>query len=154
MTRLALRFWIEQAFWGLSWMNRYQPIQQGKLGGSQVNRQMTGVYYVSSLVSECSIRYNLEGSSPKRGKRQSLAKLWKSSPAVAGNVMITTGSSTSLPVPDSSVDYVFVDPPFGGNIPYSDLALVVEEWHRVATSPTEEATEDSSKGRGSTTTPS
>jgi len=147
-TRLALRFWIEQAFWGLSWMNRYQPIQQGKLGGSQVNRQMTGVYYVSSLVSECSVRYNLEGSSPKRGKRQSLVKVWKSSVAADGNVMITTGSSTALPVPDGSVDYVFVDPPFGQNIPYSDLALVIEEWHGVTTAPAEEATEDSFKGRG------
>ena len=24
LTRLALLFWIEQAFWGLSWMNRYK----------------------------------------------------------------------------------------------------------------------------------
>lgn len=147
LTRLALRFWVEQAFWGLSWMNRYQPVQHGKVGGSQVNRQMTGVYYVSSLVSECSVRYNLEGSSPTRGKRPSLAKLWNSSPASAGNVMISTGTSTSLPVPDASIDYVFVDPPFGQNIPYSDLALVVEEWHRVTTAVSEEATQDAFKGR-------
>ena len=143
LTRLALRFWIEQAFWGLSWMNRYAATHY-----SVVNRHMTGVYYVGSLTAECSIRYNLEGSSPARGKRQSLVKLWNSSPASAGNVMITTGSSTALPIPDASVDYVFVDPPFGQNIPYSDLALVVEEWHRVTTSATEEATEDSFKGRG------
>ena len=148
LTRLALRFWVEQAFWGLSWMNRYQPIQFGKLGGSQVNRQMTGVYYVGSLTAECSVRYNLEGSSPARGKRQSLVKLWKSSPAKAGDVVISTGSSTALMVPDSSIDYIFVDPPFGKNIPYSDLALVIEEWHRVKTSTAEEATEDAFKGRG------
>lgn len=80
-TRLALRFWIEQAFWGLSWMNRYKVIQHGKIGGSLVNQYMTGVYYVPSLTAECSVRYNLEGSSPARGKRQSLVKLWKSSPA-------------------------------------------------------------------------
>jgi len=109
---------------------------------------MTGVYYVGSLVAECSIRYNLQGSSPARGKRQSLVKLWNSSPASAGEVMISTGSSTDMPVPDASVDYVFVDPPFGQNIPYADLALVVEEWHRVTTSPSEEATQDPFKGRG------
>ena len=148
LTRMALRFWIEQAFWGLSWMNRYQLIQHGKVGGSQVNRQMTGVYYVGSLTAECSVRYNLEGSSPGRGKRQSLIKLWNSSPASVGEVMISTGSSTALPVPDSSVDYVFIDPPFGQNIPYSDLALVVEEWHGVTTSMSEEVTQDSFKGRG------
>ena len=146
--RLSLRFWIEQAFWGLSWMNRYQPIQQGKLGGSQVNRQMTGVYYVPSLMSECSVRYNLGGSQASRGKRQSLVSLWTESPAREANVMISTGSSTSLPMPASSVDYVFVDPPFGQNIPYSDLALVVEQWHGVTTDMGEEATEDKFKGRG------
>ena len=142
-TRLALRFWIEQAFWGLSWMNRYTPTHY-----SVVNRHMTGVYYVGSLTAECSVRYNLEGSSPARGKRQSLVKLWNSSPASASNVMITTGSSTALTVPDASVDYVFVDPPFAQNIPYSDLALVVEEWHRVTTAVSEEATQDAFKGRG------
>lgn len=143
LTRLALRFWIEQAFWGLSWMNRYAPTHY-----SVVNRHLTGVYYVPSLTAECSVRYNLEGSSPARGKRQSLVKMWNSSAASAGEVMISTGSSTDLPVPDTSVDYVFVDPPFGQNIPYSDLALVVEEWHRVTTSASEEATQDPFKGRG------
>lgn len=142
LTRLALRFWIEQAFWSLSWMNRYRWNVY-----SQVGQYMPGVYYVPSLVAECSVRYNLEGSSPKRGKRRSLAKLWSSSPASAGNVMISTGSSTDLPVPDASVDYAFVDPPFGQNIPYSDLALVVEEWHRVTTAVSEEATQDAFKGR-------
>ena len=43
---------------------------------------------------------------------------------------------------------MFVDPPFGQNIPYSDLALVVEEWHRVTTAASEEATQDAFKGRG------
>ena len=143
LTRLALRFWVEQAFWGLSWMNRYRSNVY-----SQVGQYMPGVYYVPSLVAECSVRYSLEGASPRRGKRQTLAKLWNSSPASWGNVMISTGSSTSLPVPTASVDYVFVDPPFGENIPYSDLALVVEEWHRVTTSALEEATQDSFKCRG------
>ncbi len=143
LTRLAVRFWIEQAFWGLAWMNRYRWNVY-----SQVGQFMPGVYYIPSLVAECSVGYHLNGSSPSRGKRPSLVKLWNSSPASAGNVMITTGSSTALAVPDASVDYVFVDPPFGQNIPYSDLALVVEEWHRVTTSVAEEATEDSFKGRG------
>ncbi len=148
MTRLALKFWIEQAFWGLSWMNRYKVIQFGKVGGSLVNQYMTGVYYVPSLVAECSVQYNLAGSQPARGKRKSLVKTWTQSPARRGGVMISTGSSTSLPLPDHSIDYVFVDPPFGQNIPYSDLALVVEQWHGVTTQADEEATEDPFKNRG------
>ena len=42
LTRHALLFWVEQAFWGLSWQNRYKA----QLDGSQVNRQQSGVYYV------------------------------------------------------------------------------------------------------------
>jgi hypothetical protein len=145
--RRALRFWIEQGLWGLSWMNRYQPIQQGKLGGSQVNRQMTGVYYVPSLVSECSVRYNLEGSSPARGKRSNLVKLWTELHSSPKQVRISTGSSTDLLMPDDSVDYIFVDPPFGENIYYSDLAFLIEGWHGVFTAPTEEAIIDRNKRR-------
>jgi predicted RNA methylase len=137
--QLALRFWIEQAFWGLSWMNRYKANDH-----SQVNRQMTGVYYLPSLMSECSVRYNLGGSGA-RGKRSSLAKLWGESPARLGDVMVTTASSTDLQIPDASVDYVFVDPPFGENIYYSDLAYLVEAWHRNLTASEEEAIESRHK---------
>lgn len=137
LLRLALLFWLEQALWGLSWMNRYKANDH-----SQVNRQLTGVYYVPSLVSECSVRYNLGGSEPNRGKRAALAKTWSASPARNGQVMISTGSSTHLPLPDSCIDYVFVDPPFGANIPYADLDLVIESWHRVFTAVPEEAVLD------------
>lgn len=141
-TQLALKFWIEQAFWGLSWMNRYRPD-----GFSQVSQYQSGVYYIPSLVSECSVRYNLEGSTPAVGKRATLVKLWRSWQPKGGTVRISTGSADEMPVPDQSVDYVFVDPPFGANIPYADLALVVESWHGVKTSVAEEAVVDSIKGK-------
>ena len=54
-------------------------------------------------------------------------------------MVISTGSSTTLGLADSSIDYVFVDPPFGANIPYSDLAILVEAWHGVRTNFAEEA---------------
>ena len=41
--RHMLLYFVEQAIWGLSILNRYQPIQHGRLGGSQVNRQLSGV---------------------------------------------------------------------------------------------------------------
>src|SRR6185312_2151221 len=70
--RRALLFWVEQGFWGFSFMNRYLATAY-----SQVNRQLTGVYYLASLHAEPSPTYNLQGSSPGRGKRQSLVKLWR-----------------------------------------------------------------------------
>jgi len=143
LTRLSLQYWVEQSFWGLSWMNRYRPE-----GYSQVSQYQSGVYYVPALHAECSIRYNMLGSQPVRGKRNALAKLWSESPMKFGQCYISTGTSTNLQIPDNSVDYVFVDPPFGQNIPYSDLALVTEKWHGVSTNFAEEATEDPFKARG------
>lgn len=145
LTRHALLFWVEQAFWGLSWQNRHKPLQYGRLGGSAVNNYMSGVYYVPSLHAECAVRYNLEGSQPARGKRQSLVKTWTASPARLGQVMMSTGSSTALDVPDNSIDYLFIDPPFGANIYYADLAYLIEAWHGVYSQPADEAIQNQSR---------
>lgn len=139
LLRGALLFWIEQAVWGLSWMNRHKTLQFGKVGGSAVNNYLSGVYYVPSLHAETNPIYNLAGSLPSRGKRASLVKTWEVSPARLGTVVVSTASSTKLALPNASVDYVFVDPPFGANIPYSDLAVLAESWHGVRTNPHEEA---------------
>jgi len=48
--------------------------------------------------------------------------------------IISTGSSTDLSmVPDESIDYVFVDPPFGDNLMYSELSFIWEAWLKVLT---------------------
>ncbi|MEW5813671.1 MAG: DNA methyltransferase [Actinomycetota bacterium] len=140
LTRHGLIFWVEQALWGMSWQNRYRSD-----GYSQVSQFQDGVYYVPSLHSECSVRYNLEGSQPARGKRTSLVKTWKGSPAKLGQVMISAGSSTSLDLPDASIDYVFVDPPFGANKYYADLAYLVEAWYGVYSRASDEAIQNESR---------
>ncbi len=142
-TRRALRFWIEQGLWGFSWMNRYVPTHY-----SQVNRQLNGVYYISSLHAEPSVRYGLEGTRPSTGKRKNLVKLWSGRRVSIDHVRIATASSTHLDVPDDAIDYIFVDPPFGANIPYADLALVTEMWHGVLTAGAEEAVTHSQQGKG------
>lgn len=134
LCRHALLFWVEQAVWGLSWMNRYVPRHY-----SHVNQYLNGVYYVPSQHAEYHPRINLQGTQATRGKRHSLVKLWEATPARLGQVAISTGSSTRIGLPADSVDYVFVDPPFGANIPYSDLAIPVEAWHGVRTNASEEA---------------
>jgi DNA modification methylase len=46
-----------------------------------------------------------------------------------GNALVRVGSATAFPeLPDSSVDYVFTDPPFGSNIYYSEPNLLWEVW--------------------------
>jgi DNA modification methylase len=53
---------------------------------------------------------------------------------------ISTCSSTNLVgVPDASIDYIFVDPPFGNNIIYSELSFLYECWLKVFTNQSHEA---------------
>lgn len=72
-----------------------------------------------------------------RGKLSDIARL----SAVHGrNTIVTTGSATAVTVvPDNSIDYIFTDPPFGGNLYYSDLNRIWEGWLGVATNETPEA---------------
>lgn len=134
LLRTALLFWVEQALWGLSWMNRFVPRHY-----SHVNQFLSGVYYVPSQHAEYRPRVTLEGTQASRGKRASLSSTWSSSPARLSQVAVSTGSSTLVGLPDRSVDYVFVDPPFGANIPYADLAVLVESWHGVRSDAREES---------------
>ena len=138
--RHMLLYFVEQAVWGMSVLNRYGPTHY-----SQVNRQLTGVYYVASQISEVSPRYNLGN------KLSRLVKTFSHAPARQPSGCITTASTTaSLGIPDSSVDYVFTDPPFGENIYYADLNFLVESWHGVLTNAAPEAIVDRFKKKGLT----
>lgn len=135
--RAALLFFVEQAIWTASVLNRYRPS-----GFSQVNQYLTGVFYVASQHAECSPWYILEG---KLGR---LAKAFQNYRSQVGAAVVNTGSAASMPLPDKSVDYIFTDPPFGENIYYSDLNLLVESWHGVKTNSSPEAIVDRVKNKG------
>jgi 16S rRNA G966 N2-methylase RsmD/predicted RNA-binding Zn-ribbon protein involved in translation (DUF1610 family) len=135
--RHMLMYLIDQGIWGLSILNRYSPTHF-----SQVNRQMTGVYYVASQTSECSPWYNLEG------KVNRLPKAFKTKYAESSAVVTGTGSTTCLQTPDQSIDYIFTDPPFGENIYYADLNFMVESWYDVLSNANAEAIVDKAKKKG------
>lgn len=137
--RNMMLYFVEQAIWGMSVLNRYKPIQFGRPGGSQVNNYMSGIYYVSSLFTDCSPHYCLGG------KLRRLKKAFKASPARSGQVYITTSDCAALELPKNSIDYVFTDPPFGENLYYADLNFLVEAWHRVFTNTDREAIVDKTK---------
>lgn len=139
--RSMLRFFVDQSIWGLSILNRYQPIMHGRPGGSQVNRQMTGVYYIPSQTAECSPWYNLGG------KAKRLPKAFSHSYASGSSVAIGTGSTTTLQIGNESIDYIFTDPPFGENIYYADLNYLVESWYQVLSNTKSEAIVDKFKNK-------
>ena len=58
------------------------------------------------------------------------------------NSLISTNSATKSTLPNNSVDYIFIDPPFGANIMYSELNYIWESWLKVRTNNKEEAIEN------------
>jgi hypothetical protein len=143
--RNMLLWYAEQAIWGISLLNRYKDKQFGRTGGSQVNNYMTGIYYISSVIGECSPWYILHDKSKKSSKLTRLVKSFKSSPFSPAGSMVQTGDCAAASVPEKCIDYIFTDPPFGENINYADLNFLVESWHGVTTSPAKEAIVDLGK---------
>lgn len=134
--RQMLLFFVEQANWTMSRLNRYRPT-----GYSQVNQYLTGVYYLAAQHAECSPWYTLDG------KAKRLASVFSLFPTQNNRCAITTMSAASIAAPDGCLDYIFTDPPFGENIPYADLNLMIESWHGVATATATEAIIDGPKGK-------
>ncbi|MQR86863.1 DNA methylase [Bacillus megaterium] len=64
----------------------------------------------------------------------------------SGNI-ISTQSSTSLNIQSNSVDYIFIDPPFGANIMYSEMSFARESWLNILTNNTKEAIENKAQGK-------
>ena len=131
-----LLFFVEQAVWGLSLLNRYSPSHF-----SQTNRALSGVFFIASQISEVSPWYNLEG------KLSRLTKAFTGHSVKDGNQVITTQDLAAVSLKDNTLDYIFTDPPFGENIYYSDLNILIESWHGVLTAPTQEAIVDRVKGK-------
>ena len=94
---------------------------------------LSGTLYISSTVMPLEAKTIL----PNRIKRLLLAK--QSLNITKGNSLVSTQSLYTMRCSDNSVDYVFVDPPFGANIMYSELNFLWEAWLKVFTNNQSEA---------------
>jgi len=136
-----LRFTFEQLILGMSKLARYVPTHY-----SQVNQFLSGTLYVASQVVEVTPRYILEG---KISRLSSMLKKYFEFSKRVGHVLISTQSATDLSnIPVSSVDYIFTDPPFGGNLMYSELNFPYESWLKVFTNPEQEAIINATQQKG------
>jgi DNA modification methylase len=135
-TRSFVKFCVEQSVLGLSLLNRYGPTHF-----SQVNRYMTGVYYIASQHAECSPWYILNGKIKRLTK--AFAGKYNSSKSVIG-----TGDASRASLKSNSLDYIFVDPPFGDNLAYSELNFILESFHRTFTNILAEAIVSKHQNKG------
>ncbi|MDC0740859.1 DNA methyltransferase [Polyangium mundeleinium] len=83
-----------------------------------------------------------------RGKLEDIKSVF-SIQKTPDSTFISTNSATALlGLADGSVDYVFIDPPFGDNIIYSELSFLYESWLRVFTDTNQEAIISSEQSKG------
>lgn len=115
-------------------LNRYMP----EHGSRALVGPMAGTYYVPSLSVENNVINQLRFQLKKLG-HLSYDK---------GNVLVSNQSATDLSnIPDSSIDYIFVDPPFGANIMYSELNFMPESWLKITTQNKQEAIINNVQGK-------
>ncbi len=94
----------------------------------------SGTLYFSSLPVEKNI---FEGI-----RKQKLGIIKDSLSFVRCQQIVQTGSATTISIPSSTIDYMFLDPPFGSNIMYSELNFLSEAWLGIFTNSKEEAIEN------------
>lgn len=66
------------------------------------------------------------------------------------DAILCVASAGSVSLPDACIDYIFTDPPFGGNLMYSELNFLWESWLRVRTDNVSEAIENDAQKKGLT----
>jgi predicted RNA methylase len=83
----------------------------------------TGTLYISSLPVEKNPMLGIE-----RSKLGSVSRAFDLTRQRRGSVRVLTASATAWGEIPEQLDYVFVDPPFGANIPYAEANFIAEAW--------------------------
>lgn len=135
--RGALGLWFTSSHVWATRLNRLLASNYFKSGGGVIGQTLQGTLYVSSLA--------IETNSIERFRLRTTSVPFTAS---GGTALVSTGSAESIGLPDNSLDYVFVDPPFGANIMYSELNSLWEAWIKVKTNTLSEAVENSAQNKG------
>lgn len=117
----------------VSKLNRFRP------GVSFPYNPLSGTMYIGSQVSESCVF---------TAYKNKLKKLVAAFKGIETPSLISTQSTTHES--RISADYIFIDPPFGANLNYSELSSLWEQWLKVWTNNIPEAIENSVQGKGST----
>lgn len=103
-------------------MRRYQPVKPGGTPG------LPGTLYISAI----SVELPLFDVLPR--KIRDLKKSFAGLTNLTKMSLLTTQSASNMSnLPSVSTDYIFTDPPFGGNLMYSELNFLWESWLKVFT---------------------
>lgn len=119
---IHLTSWFTSVCQSTSMMNKF------RFTGTGI---MTGTFFFPSLNKEYT---------PSNTLKSKLKEFASIGYQERGNGLVSILSATKLSLLDSnSIDYIFIDPPFGANIMYSELNSIWESWLKVRTNNKEEA---------------
>ena len=119
-------------------------IAASRIGGDKkgVGEATVGVISGTLYVPSISVEMNVLDQAIER------IKVFTKSTFAPKPTLISTQSASHLSRSESDfVDYIFVDPPFGANISYSELSFLWESWLRVYTNNRMEAIESRAQGK-------
>lgn len=106
-------------------------------GGGWVGTPLSGTLYLPSF----SVEVQPFETWKNRGKK-TLERVTGSTTSI-----VSTNSTTSSKLPSESQDYIFLDPPFGANLNYSELNFLWESWFKVTTHNEKEAIQNNVQGK-------
>jgi hypothetical protein len=139
--RDALRLWISSYNSSHSTLMTRVVAKRGQPNLVLTSAQ-PGVLYISGLPVEKNVLLGL------RRKMTTLTEAFALLRDTDGEAQVRWADGTRTDLPDGSVDYVFTDPPFGGNIPYSEVNFLAETWLDRMTQPRGEAIVSPAQGKG------
>lgn len=117
-----LLFGITGLIQGLSRMNQYRPDVSFPLN------TMVGTYYMPQISVEAKV-WTHYFNKIERLKKGYIEILDQRTDSKSTALIISTQTSTKLSeIPDNSVDYIFTDPPYAGNVQYGELNFIWEAW--------------------------
>ena len=105
---------------------------------------LSGTLYLSPIFGEINVIENISDRFDK-WKNAFLPESQLINPP--NTTIITTQSTTSITLPENSIDYIFVDPPFGDNLMYSELNFLTDAWLKVCENNGGEAIVNSSQNK-------
>jgi len=119
-------------------MSNYFAALKGDSRGGWVGKERSGTLYCPSIHSEVPIF-------PQISSRSGTAFINLGN---FKNFIINSSSTSALDINANSQDYVFIDPPFGANINYSEMSFLWESWLKVRTNNKTEAIENDIQLKG------
>jgi hypothetical protein len=126
-----LRFTVTSALDSVSLRNGYRP-QHKNNRSRELGGPLPGNLYVPIFSVE------LNPITHIRSRIRTVARMLERF-SQSSDQLVSTESSGNRRIPPNSVDYIFVDPPFGSNLMYSELSYAAESWLGVRTDNQQEA---------------